>query len=98
MHVSLRNDIGMIKECKIGFSWTNLFFGFFCPLFRADWKYLLIMILVDCLTFGFSSLIFPFFYNKLYINELLSKGYYPASETDREILVNKGFLLGNNKF
>lgn len=41
MKVRLRNDVGMIKECKVGFSWTNFFFGFFCPLFRGDWKYLL---------------------------------------------------------
>lgn len=51
------------------------------------------MLLVAFLTKGISWLVFPFFYNKLYINDLLSKGYYPASEIDREILVNRGFLL-----
>ncbi len=93
MKVRLRNDVGMIKECKVGFSWTNFFFGFFCTLFRGDWKYLFIMLLVAFLTKGISWLVFPFFYNKLYINDLLSKGYYSASEIDREILVNRGFLL-----
>lgn len=93
MNVRLRNDVGLIKECKIGFSWTTFFFGFFVPLFRGDFKYCLIMIIVAFLTSGLCWFVFPFFYNKWYIKDLLSKGFYPATKDDYVILVSKGFLV-----
>lgn len=93
MNVRLRNDVGLIKECKIGFSWTTFFFGFFVPLFRGDFKYFLIMIILAFITSGLCWLVFPFFYNKWYIKDLLSKGFYPATKDDYVILVSKGFLV-----
>ena len=39
MIVRLKNDIGMVKEAKIGFSFTTFFFGAFVPALRGDWKY-----------------------------------------------------------
>ena len=38
MIVRLKNDIGMVKEAKIGFSFTTFFFGPFVPALRGDWK------------------------------------------------------------
>ena len=93
MNVRLRNDVGLIKECKIGFSWTTFFFGFFVPLFRGDFKYFLIMIILAFITSGLCWFVFPFFYNKWYIKDLLSKGFYPATKDDYVILVSKGFLV-----
>ena len=93
MNVRLRNDVGLIKECKIGFSWTTFFFGFFVPLFRGDFKYFLIMIILAFITSGLCWLVFPFFYNKWYIKDLLSKGFYPATKDDYAILIAKGFLI-----
>lgn len=96
MKVNLKNQNGMIKQCKVGFSWTTLFFGLFVPLFRGDWKWFLIFIIASCLTFCISNIVFCFIYNKIYINSLLEKGYAPASEADRAILVQKGFLAAND--
>ena len=72
---TLKNEYGVTKEVKKGFSWTMLFFGVFVPLVRGDWKWFLISLLAGIVTVGISWLIFPFFYNKIYLNELLEKGY-----------------------
>ncbi|MBW1616304.1 MAG: hypothetical protein JRJ49_07190 [Deltaproteobacteria bacterium] len=66
---------GHIKEAPVGFSWTVLFFGFFPPLFRGDWKWTIIIFLLSCLTICFSNLIFMFIYNKLYIKDLVGAGF-----------------------
>lgn len=95
MRIRLKNDIGMVKECKVGFSWTTFFFGLFPALFRGDWKWALIQFLCAIITFGISSLVFCFIYNKIYINGLLEKGFKPASDVDKDILVSKGFMASN---
>lgn len=72
---TLQNHNGVRKEVKEGFSWTMLFFGVFVPLLRGDWKWFFITLLVAAITSGISWFIFPFFYNKLYLNDLLNNGY-----------------------
>ncbi len=64
-----------IKEAPVGFSWTTLFLGIFVPIYRGDWKWALIMFIAACLTMGISWIVFPFIYNKLYIKELIKKGF-----------------------
>ena len=93
----LKNSIGMVKECKIGFSWTTLFFGLFVPLLRGDLKNSAIMAIVGLLTCGFSWLVFPFFYNKTYVKGLLLQGFIGATEADKEILISKGFIIRDHK-
>lgn len=39
MKVFMRNSYGAMKQVKVGYSWTVLFFGFFVPLIRGDWKW-----------------------------------------------------------
>jgi len=94
MRITLKNDFGNIKQCKVGFSWTTFFFGFFVPVFRGDFKWALIILALDILAWlvalGIGSLVvnicFCFFYNKIYINDLLQKGYKAVTEADLEIL------------
>ena len=72
---TLKNDNGVEKKVKKGFSWTMLFFGVLVPLVRGDWFYFFITLVLAPLTFGISWLVFPFIYNKLYLERLLDKGY-----------------------
>jgi len=93
MKVFLKHQSGLVKESKVGFSWTVLFFGFLPPLFRGDWKWGLIILLLAPITFGLSNIIFAFIYNRLYIKDLLQAGYFPADEHSRSILVNKNYIV-----
>ena len=70
---------GHLKEAPVGFSWTVLFFGPFPPLFRSDWKWAIIMFLLALLTWGLSSCVFMFIYNKLYIKDLIGAGFKAKS-------------------
>lgn len=97
MHVNLKNDLGNVKQCKVGFSWTVFFFGFFVPFFRGDLKWGIILLVLNMFlgisTLGIGYLVvnlfFCFFYNKTYINGLLEKGYKPISQADSDILAQK---------
>ena len=71
----MKNEIGQIKVVKEGFSWTMLFFGIFVPLCRGDWKWFLIILIANLFTYGLASVAFAFIYNKIYIDDLLEKGY-----------------------
>ena len=82
MAITLRNEYGVIKIVPTGFSWTTFFFGFFVPLFRGDIKYFLIMLLLAIFTYGISYFIFPFFYNGIYLRNLLENGWKPNTEND----------------
>lgn len=70
---------GIIREAPVGFSWTVLSFGCFPPLFRSDWKWGVISLLLALGTYGISSIILAFFYNKLYIKDLISAGFKATS-------------------
>lgn len=97
MVIKLKNSNGMVKDCKVGYSWTTLFFGFFPALFRGDWKWALIQFVSELFTCYISSIIFSFIYNKLYINDLLSNGFVPVTEADRAILVQNNFIVDEIK-
>nr|WGD75880.1 DUF2628 domain-containing protein [Bacillus subtilis] len=94
MKVLLKNEGGLTKEVKVGFSWTTFFFGFFPALFRGDLKWVAIMFIISVALGSFtlgiggwvSGIVFSFIYNKLYIKELIEKGYRPANEESQAIL------------
>lgn len=93
MKMILKNQIGATKEIKIGFSWTTLFFGCFPAMFRGNWKWAIIMILAAIATSGLSWFVFPFFYNRLYIKDLLNNGYRPLDDNGIAYLRNKNFTI-----
>lgn len=78
--VYLKNSrTGQMREAPVGFSWTTFFFGFFPALFRSDWVGAIIQLLLGCVTFGLSNLVFMFVYNKMYLKRLLNEGYEATS-------------------
>lgn len=100
MKLKMKHDSGVTKEVKYGFSWTTFFFGFIVPLVRGDIKWALIMLAISIVvgvpTLGIgacvSGIIFSFLYNKIYIKELLVKGYKPVTEEDKNILVENNII------
>lgn len=72
------------------------FFGFWVPLFRGDWKWLLIMLLLDIIigTVTFiANIVMGFLYNKLYIEDLISNGYKPNDEASANTLRQKNIAF-----
>lgn len=90
MKIKVKNQYNDVKEIKLGFSWTTIFFGILVPLFRLDWKTVLVYLAVSVLGWflGFSSLmtifivVFAFFYNKLYATQLFENGYNGRTPED----------------
>lgn len=90
MRINLKHkNSGAVRQTKLGFSWTKLLFGCLPALFRGDFKFFLIMLL----TTPIGPIIFAFIYNKLYIKNLLEKGYHHADDMSRNALVQKGIIL-----
>lgn len=92
MKIRLKSAAGVVKECKVGFSWTMLFFGMFVPLFRGDFKWTLLYLVISTFTMGLGVIILPFVYNKIYIRDLLDSGYALSNASDREVLVHRGIV------
>ena len=65
---------GVIKRAPIGFSWTTLFFQAWPAFFRGDFKAFFIQLLTDYI-FILGLFIWPFIYNRMYLNKLLERGY-----------------------
>lgn len=100
MKIIMKHDSGVSKEVKVGFSWTTFFFGFIVPLVRGDVKWALIMFVLGVIasvpTMGIGGLvcdiIFAVIYNKIYIKDLLMKGYQPANEDAKNILAQNAII------
>ena len=100
------------RKVKVGYSMKALFFQFFVPLVRLDvfhaiWYALSVIVLINVIgTFPYLALsyyILEWFWvaytNKLYLHNLLSRGYLPASQKDLTTIfssnyVNENSLLG----
>ncbi|SYW09723.1 conserved hypothetical protein [Oenococcus oeni] len=68
------------------------FLWIFPVLFRGDWLWFFVIVITDYITFGCAALVFAFFYNRIYINELLFKGYQAVDNSSSSILSSKGFI------
>ncbi|WP_283679686.1 DUF2628 domain-containing protein [Lentilactobacillus sp. Marseille-Q4993] len=104
MHVNLVNSAtNQVKQTKVGYSWTTLFFSFWPALFRGDWLWFFVQLAIGLFAgfstfgvgFGISTIVFSFIYNKIYINELLTKGFQAADKSDHDILLSHGFIVDN---
>ena len=84
---------GVVKEVKAGFSWTTLFFNFWVPVFRSDWKWAIIIFFACFFTFGIAWFVWPFVYNKIYIKGLLEQGYTPEGDSFANYLRTKGIMV-----
>jgi len=70
------------RQGFMGFSWTVLFFGPIVALFRSDWKWFFIMLIVNIITFNIGALVFSFIYNKTHLKEMLQNGFNPEGSED----------------
>jgi len=88
-----QKDTGLLKTAPLGFSWTMLLFGIFVPLFRGDVKWFFYSLIIAFVTFGIGWLVLPFLYNKIYIKNLIKKGYVPADDYSDKALHSKGIIV-----
>lgn len=92
--IRLKHPIsGFIKKAPTGFSWTNLIFSWFVPAFRGDLKWCILFFIMAFPTFGLIALISPFIYNKIYIKELLEKGFVPADKESKDYLIKNHLII-----
>ncbi len=83
-------NTGETLKAPVGYSWTVLFFNFFPPIFRSDYKWGAIIFITNALAVVtaelfatnpgpevfWTSLLFSFFYNRMYIKELVKNGFH----------------------
>ena len=92
--LQLKNpNTGELKNAPVGFSWTVFFFGFFPPIFRADWKFAAIFLILGFFTWGVSNLIFSFLYNKFYIKDLIYKSGFKVVGSEKGDLQKISYKL-----
>ena len=92
MKVFIKNSVGYNKRVKLGFCWTMLFFGFLVPLFRGDFKWTILSLLLSIVTFGLAWLVLPFIYNRIYIKEMFEKGWCPGDDMSKNLMKIKGIV------
>lgn len=91
MKAKLKHEGGVIKEIKVGYSWTTLFFGFWVPVIRGQWSDFAIMFFSALPTLGILPFVWTFKINKRYCQQLLEQGYKPATEEDARILSDTSY-------
>jgi hypothetical protein len=80
MMVNLKNEAGLVRQVKVGFSWTAFFFGGIPFFFRGMPGHGALWILLAMFTCGISNLILCFLINKQTAHYYLERGYKPTGE------------------
>lgn len=83
----------VVKDAYIGFSWGTCIIGPFEALRRGDGKWFAIQLITNLVTWGGGWLIFMFIYNKIHTKDLLSKGFIPADDGVKHLLIQKGYIV-----
>ncbi len=71
----IHSPSGIAKSGYVGFSWTYLLFGWFVPVVRGEVGIGVLHLVITFVSFGLSQLIFPFLYNRQYMNRMLTSGW-----------------------
>jgi CHASE2 domain-containing sensor protein len=66
---------GIARSGYVGYSWTYLLFGWFVPVIRGEVGIGVLHLVITFVSFGLSQLIFPFLYNRQYMNRMLTSGW-----------------------
>lgn len=91
-NVKLQNATGVTKELKVGFSWTIFFFGAWVAMFRGQWSEFAKWVFLNPITLGIWGIAQCWTANKKTVISFLEKGYAPATDLDKQVLVNRGIL------
>lgn len=100
MEIMLKNEHGVVKQVKIGFSWTVWFFDFLPAIFRKDaWGvgYILLIDIIALLLIQIHPIFFlvdfiaAFTYNRFHAQRLLNAGYKPLNAETLEYLRARNF-------
>lgn len=86
-----QSESGTAEQHKlgyVGFSWTTFFFGPFVPLFRKDFLWFIILLIL--IFIPFANLVMAFIYNKIYTQKLVKKGFQPADKTSENFMLSAG--------
>lgn len=77
MILSFKNEVGLVKQVKLGVSWTAFFFGVI-PLFvRGMWGLGIMWTIAAMCTMGLSNIVLMFVANKQKAHFYLENGYKP---------------------
>lgn len=90
--VTLKNEAGVTQEFKLGFSWTTLFFGGWVAMFRGQWSEFAKWVFLNPITLGIWGIVQCWTANKKTIINYIEKGYKPATQHDKNILVQKNII------
>lgn len=72
----IHRDSGLVKTGYIGYSWTYLLFGWFVPLIRGELGIAVLHLVITVFSAGLSQLIFPFIFNRQYMQRMLTAGWH----------------------
>lgn len=66
---------GIVKNGYVGYSWSYLIFGWFVPVYRGEIGIGVLHLVIALISVGLSQLIFPFIYNRQFMNRMLTSGW-----------------------